>query len=53
MTPPAPHPFSAARPPAVTVAAMRKEMDLSGGRDRAFECRNCLHTEDESARGRA
>ncbi|MCK6482225.1 MAG: hypothetical protein L6R43_19390, partial [Planctomycetes bacterium] len=32
---------------------MRKEMDLSGGRDRAFECRNCLHTEDESARGRA
>ena len=30
---------------------MRKEMDLSGGRDRAFRCRNCLHAEEQEGRG--
>jgi hypothetical protein len=32
---------------------MRKEMDLSGGRDRAYACRHCLHVEDEGRRGKA
>ena len=31
---------------------MRREMDLDGGRDRAFACGNCLHVEDDSARGK-
>ncbi|HEU4395736.1 MAG TPA: hypothetical protein VFS92_09235, partial [Planctomycetota bacterium] len=31
---------------------MRAEMDLSGGRDRAYSCRNCVFVEEEGG-GRA